>query len=270
MPYDVLGVISRAILDGKCVSTHYEGKRRLLHPYGLVMRRTEDLSAGGGRSCVADVPPPDLTRPISLCAYDRCRVERQEQPGARSLRCRVLLTTGAWKPTRTRRPACQKRVYAETEYQTAQRQPTARSRGVSAVRRQKTERERADQSHAHRTRYPCIAPAHRVDHGPTRPGGGDGAREASRLHRRESLQCTRSTVGLNHVTNLRGRSLSCSSYHGRVMRELPHAKAPGQPVHTLHQPEPSDAEVDRYDPPEVGSRDAAGLQPPRRVDDPRL
>jgi len=38
VPYDVLGVITRAMLEGKCVDMHYGDKPRTVHPYGLVIK----------------------------------------------------------------------------------------------------------------------------------------------------------------------------------------------------------------------------------------
>jgi len=38
VPYDVLAVISRAMLDGKCIACRYNGKSRVLHPYALVLK----------------------------------------------------------------------------------------------------------------------------------------------------------------------------------------------------------------------------------------
>jgi predicted DNA-binding transcriptional regulator YafY len=38
VPYDVLGVVAKAILEGKCIEIRYRGRRRVLHPYGLVIK----------------------------------------------------------------------------------------------------------------------------------------------------------------------------------------------------------------------------------------
>ena len=38
VPYAVLGLISKAILDRRCLKVKYNGKGRLLHPYGLVSK----------------------------------------------------------------------------------------------------------------------------------------------------------------------------------------------------------------------------------------
>jgi predicted DNA-binding transcriptional regulator YafY len=38
VPYDVLGKISKAMLDGKCLELKYQGQQRVLHPYGIVLR----------------------------------------------------------------------------------------------------------------------------------------------------------------------------------------------------------------------------------------
>ena len=38
IPYDVLGVIAKAILDGKCVELKYQGEKRMLHPYAIILR----------------------------------------------------------------------------------------------------------------------------------------------------------------------------------------------------------------------------------------
>ena len=38
VPHDVLGKISKAMLDGKCLELKYKGQQRSLHPYGIVIR----------------------------------------------------------------------------------------------------------------------------------------------------------------------------------------------------------------------------------------
>jgi hypothetical protein len=38
IPYDALGLISKAMLDGRCVEVTYKGQQRVLHPYGIVLR----------------------------------------------------------------------------------------------------------------------------------------------------------------------------------------------------------------------------------------
>jgi hypothetical protein len=38
VPYGVLGTISKAMLDGKCIDLRYKGRQRQLHPYGIVVR----------------------------------------------------------------------------------------------------------------------------------------------------------------------------------------------------------------------------------------
>ncbi len=38
VPYGVLGMISKAMLDGKCLELRYKGRQRVLHPYCIVLR----------------------------------------------------------------------------------------------------------------------------------------------------------------------------------------------------------------------------------------
>lgn len=38
VPYEVLGVISKAIMDNRCVELLYKGRNRVVHPYGIVIR----------------------------------------------------------------------------------------------------------------------------------------------------------------------------------------------------------------------------------------
>ena len=38
VPYGVLGTISKAMLDGKCIDLRYKGRPCWLHPYGIVVR----------------------------------------------------------------------------------------------------------------------------------------------------------------------------------------------------------------------------------------
>ena len=67
IPYDVLGVISRAMLDGKCVSTRYKGKQRLLHPYGLVLRGPKIYLLAVDDHAAAVVPAHDLHPAHFIC-----------------------------------------------------------------------------------------------------------------------------------------------------------------------------------------------------------
>ncbi len=67
VPYDVLGVISKAMLDGKCVSARYRGEERLLHPYGLVLRGPKVYLLAVDDHAVRNVPPADLKPYQFLC-----------------------------------------------------------------------------------------------------------------------------------------------------------------------------------------------------------
>jgi predicted DNA-binding transcriptional regulator YafY len=67
VPYDVLGVISKAMLDGKCVSARYRGGERLLHPYGLVIRGPKIYLLGVDDHAQRVVPASELRPYQFLC-----------------------------------------------------------------------------------------------------------------------------------------------------------------------------------------------------------
>jgi predicted DNA-binding transcriptional regulator YafY len=67
IPYDVLGVVSRAMLDGKCVSLLYKGRKRLLHPYGIVLRGPKIYLLAVDDHAQTVVPQHDLHPAHFLC-----------------------------------------------------------------------------------------------------------------------------------------------------------------------------------------------------------
>jgi predicted DNA-binding transcriptional regulator YafY len=67
VPYDVLGVISKAMLDGKCVSARYQRDERLLHPYGLVIRGPKIYLLAVDDHAERAVPPSELRPYQFLC-----------------------------------------------------------------------------------------------------------------------------------------------------------------------------------------------------------
>ncbi len=68
VPYDVLGVLSRAILEGKRVSCKYRGERRELHPFGIVLRAPKIYLLAVDDHAIRVVPSHDLTPAQFLCA----------------------------------------------------------------------------------------------------------------------------------------------------------------------------------------------------------
>ena len=68
VPYDVLGVISRAILDGKCVDLRYWGKKRTLHPYGIVLKSPKIYLLAIDDHVMSKRRPADLVPTQFLCA----------------------------------------------------------------------------------------------------------------------------------------------------------------------------------------------------------
>jgi len=78
IPYDVLGVVSRAMLDGKCVAVRYKAKKRLLHPYGLVLRGPKIYLLAVDDRSQAVVPAQDLRPAHFLCVrMDKAEVSEQ-------------------------------------------------------------------------------------------------------------------------------------------------------------------------------------------------
>lgn len=67
IPYDVLGVISRAMLDGKCIEARYKGSKRCLHPYGLVLRGPKIYLLAVDDHAASVVPADDLHPAHFLC-----------------------------------------------------------------------------------------------------------------------------------------------------------------------------------------------------------
>jgi predicted DNA-binding transcriptional regulator YafY len=68
VPYDVLGVLSRAILDGKRVNCCYRGDRRELHPFGIVLRCPKIYLLAVDDHAIRMVPTADLRPYQFLCA----------------------------------------------------------------------------------------------------------------------------------------------------------------------------------------------------------
>ena len=68
MPYDVLGVISRAILDGKCVNLRYWGDERTVHPYAIVLKSPKIYLLAVDDHVMSKRRPADLVPTQFLCA----------------------------------------------------------------------------------------------------------------------------------------------------------------------------------------------------------
>jgi hypothetical protein len=67
VPYDVLGVISKAMLDGKCVELRYKGRQRLLHPYGIVLRGPKIYLLAVDDRAHSTVPQEELKPALYFC-----------------------------------------------------------------------------------------------------------------------------------------------------------------------------------------------------------
>jgi predicted DNA-binding transcriptional regulator YafY len=68
VPYEVLRVLSRAILDGKRVDCRYRGERRELHPFGIVLRSPKIYLLATDDHVLRRIKPGDLTPAQFLCA----------------------------------------------------------------------------------------------------------------------------------------------------------------------------------------------------------
>ena len=68
VPYDVLGVISRAILDGKCVDLRYWGDKRTVHPYAIVLKSPKIYLLAIDDHVMGKRRPSDLVPTQFLCA----------------------------------------------------------------------------------------------------------------------------------------------------------------------------------------------------------
>jgi hypothetical protein len=68
VPYDVLGVISRAILDGKCVNLSYWGEARIVHPYAIVLKSPKIYLLAVDDHIMGRRRPADLIPTQFLCA----------------------------------------------------------------------------------------------------------------------------------------------------------------------------------------------------------
>lgn len=68
VPYDVLGVISRAILDGKCVNLSYWGQPRIMHPYAIVLKSPKIYLLAVDDSAMRRRGPSELVPAQFLCA----------------------------------------------------------------------------------------------------------------------------------------------------------------------------------------------------------
>ena len=80
VPYDVLGLISKAMLDGKCLDLRYKGRQRQLHPYGIVIRAPKIYLLAVDDRAHSAVPPPDIEPAHYLCV----RMSEAEVSGRRN------------------------------------------------------------------------------------------------------------------------------------------------------------------------------------------
>ena len=68
VPYDVLGALSRAILEDKRVNCRYRGDERELHPFGIVLRSPKIYLLAVDDHAIRVVPKHDLYPAQFLCA----------------------------------------------------------------------------------------------------------------------------------------------------------------------------------------------------------
>jgi len=68
IPYDVLGAISRAMLEGRCVDMRYSGKKRTIHPYGIVIKSPKIYLLGIDDHTMRKRNPATLRPAQFLCA----------------------------------------------------------------------------------------------------------------------------------------------------------------------------------------------------------
>ena len=67
VPYDVLGVISKSMLDGKCLELRYKGRQRVLHPYGIVLRGPKIYLLAVDDRALSTVPQKELNPAHYFC-----------------------------------------------------------------------------------------------------------------------------------------------------------------------------------------------------------
>ena len=67
VPYDVLGPLSRAILEGRRVRCRYRGDKRELHPYGIVLRSPKIYLLAVDDHVMRKRRPADITPALFLC-----------------------------------------------------------------------------------------------------------------------------------------------------------------------------------------------------------
>jgi hypothetical protein len=67
VPYDVLGVCARAILDGKCLQMKYWNEDRLVHPYGIVIKSPKVYLLAIDDYVMSRRRPAELTPAQFLC-----------------------------------------------------------------------------------------------------------------------------------------------------------------------------------------------------------
>lgn len=68
VPYDVLGPLSRAILEGKRVECRYRDDKRELHPFGIVLRSPKIYLLAVDDYVLRRRRPEDVTPALFLCA----------------------------------------------------------------------------------------------------------------------------------------------------------------------------------------------------------
>jgi predicted DNA-binding transcriptional regulator YafY len=67
VPYGVLGTISKAMLDGKCIDLRYKGRKCQLHPYGIVVRGPKIYLLAVDERAYLKVPSCDIKPAHYLC-----------------------------------------------------------------------------------------------------------------------------------------------------------------------------------------------------------
>jgi predicted DNA-binding transcriptional regulator YafY len=67
VPYGVLGTISKAMLDGKCIDLRYKGRQCRLHPYGIVVRGPKIYLLAVDERAYSKVPSGDIEPAHYLC-----------------------------------------------------------------------------------------------------------------------------------------------------------------------------------------------------------
>ncbi len=65
--YDVLGVISKAILDGRCLELSYNRRQRLLHPYAVVIREPKVYLLAVDDNSMKKIGPKEVKPVQFLC-----------------------------------------------------------------------------------------------------------------------------------------------------------------------------------------------------------